>query len=147
MGLSIQIRNIYNSQWQLIIIQSPCIKDHPYLTNTLSVHTLLHFRLLKDNYMPEPHLVMLDAKNDIIWNKGRITNHRLPIQPGRWQNLERKTIWNDSSATKMTLEMNSIIFCNAHTLSKTVNTSSHSEKKPRSQKAARGKNKTKQADD
>ena len=130
MSLSIQIRSIYNSQWQLIIIQSPCLKDHRYLTNTLSVHTLLHFRLLKDNYMPEPHLEILDAKNAIIWNKGIITKHRLPIKPGRWPTIERKTIWNDSSATKMTLEMNSIIFCNAHTLSKTVNTSSHREKNP-----------------
>jgi len=74
--------------------------------------------------MPEPHLEILDAKNTIICNKVRITKHRLPIQPGRWQNIERKTIWNDSSATQMILEMNSIIFCNTHTLSKTVNTPS-----------------------
>ena len=39
--------------------------------------------------MPEPYLEILDAKKDIILCKFRTTNHRLPIELGRWQNIER----------------------------------------------------------
>jgi hypothetical protein len=39
--------------------------------------------------MPEPYLEILDLRNTIILCKFRITNHRLPIEIGRWQNIER----------------------------------------------------------
>jgi hypothetical protein len=46
-------------------------------------------RFFKDNFMPEPYLEILDSKNAIILCKFRTTNHRLPIEIGRWQNIER----------------------------------------------------------
>ena len=49
----------------------------------------LTYRLFKDSFMPEPYLEILDAKNAIILCKFRTTNHRLPIELGRWQNIER----------------------------------------------------------
>ena len=39
--------------------------------------------------MPGPYLEILDSKNDIILCKFRTTHHRLPIEIGRWQNIER----------------------------------------------------------
>ena len=49
----------------------------------------LTYRLFKDNIMPESYLEILDSKNAIILCKFRTTNHRLPIEIGRWQNIER----------------------------------------------------------
>jgi hypothetical protein len=49
----------------------------------------LTYWLFKDNIMPESYLEILDSKNDIILCKFRTTNHRLPIDIGRWQNIER----------------------------------------------------------
>ena len=43
----------------------------------------------KDKCMPDPYLDIVDSKNAIILCKFRTTNHRLPIELGRWQNIER----------------------------------------------------------
>ena len=42
--------------------------------------------------MPEPYLDIVDSKYAIILCEFRITNHRLPIELGRWQNIERNNM-------------------------------------------------------
>jgi hypothetical protein len=73
--------------------------------------------------MPEPYLDIVDSKNAIMLCKFRTTNHRLPIEIGRWQNIERNNRICLLCDTKP-LEMHFIIFYNVHTLCKTVRTSS-----------------------
>ena len=71
------------------------------------------------------YLEIFDSKNAIVLCKFRTTNHRLPIEIGRWQNIERnnrKCLLCDTNT--MALEMNFIIFYDVDTLSKTIRTSS-----------------------
>ena len=50
------------------------------------------YRLFKENFEFETYLDIFSDKNRIISCKFRTCNHRLPIEIGRWQNIDRSDI-------------------------------------------------------
>ena len=50
----------------------------------------INYRLFKDTLELEKYFNILDKKNYIIFCKFRTINHKLPIETGRWQNIERQ---------------------------------------------------------
>ena len=49
----------------------------------------LSYRLLKSNFRFEKYLDVLNDKNRFTFCRFRTSNHRLPIEVGRWTNVER----------------------------------------------------------
>jgi hypothetical protein len=47
------------------------------------------YRLFKENFEFETYLDILSDKDRITLCKFRTCNHRLPIEIGRWQNVDR----------------------------------------------------------
>ena len=50
----------------------------------------INYRIFKDTFGFEDYFNILDENDFLIFCKFRTANHRLPIECGRWQNLERE---------------------------------------------------------
>ena len=72
----------------------------------------LNYRIFKDDFKFENYLDILDYKNRVCLCRFRTCNHRLPIETGRWYNLERKDrICNLCLENKMGDEFHYILEC------------------------------------
>ena len=49
----------------------------------------LNYRLFKTTFILEKYITELSLKSAITLAKFRTTNHKLPIEKGRWENIER----------------------------------------------------------
>lgn len=50
----------------------------------------LNYRIYKEDYKLEDYFKILDDKNIITFCRFRTLNHKLPIESGRWQNINRE---------------------------------------------------------
>ena len=49
----------------------------------------LTYQIFKTELKLEPYLINLSQKSKVCFTKFRTSNHRLPIETGRWNNIER----------------------------------------------------------
>jgi hypothetical protein len=49
-----------------------------------------HYRIYKDNLVFESYLNILNDKDILTLSKFRTTNHKLPVENGRWKNIARE---------------------------------------------------------
>jgi hypothetical protein len=47
----------------------------------------LNYRIYKDNLVFENYLNILNGKDILTLSKFRTTNHKLPVENGRWKNI------------------------------------------------------------
>jgi hypothetical protein len=50
----------------------------------------LNYRIYKDNLVFENYLNILNDKDILTLSKFRTTNHKLPVEKGRWKNIARE---------------------------------------------------------
>ena len=50
----------------------------------------LNYRIYKDNLVFENYLNILNDKDNLTLSKFRTTNHKLPVENGRWKNIARE---------------------------------------------------------
>jgi hypothetical protein len=50
----------------------------------------LNYRIHKDNLVFENYLNILNDKDILTLSKFRTTNHKLPVENGRWKNIARE---------------------------------------------------------
>jgi hypothetical protein len=50
----------------------------------------LNYRIYKDNLVFENYLNILNDKDNLTISKFRTTNHKLPVENGRWKNIARE---------------------------------------------------------
>ena len=51
----------------------------------------VNYRIFKENFRFEKYFDILDTNDSIVLCKFRTTNHKLPIEIGRWNNIERSS--------------------------------------------------------
>ena len=72
----------------------------------------LNYRIYKDNLVFENYLNILNDKDNLTLSKFRTTNHKLPVENGRWKNIARENRICPLNVIMEKLEMNFIIYLN-----------------------------------
>ena len=71
----------------------------------------INYRIFKDTFGFEDYFNILDEKDFFLVCKFRTVNHRLPIECGRWQNLERENRKCNSCNSDIGDEFHYILKC------------------------------------
>jgi hypothetical protein len=61
-----------------------------------SVHNspkAFNYRILKTDFKFEEYFNILYEQNSLLLCKFRTTNHKLPIERGRWSNISKESNW------------------------------------------------------
>ena len=81
-----------NKTWLVSAVRQK-LKDI-FITNWLSTvsnsSSGFNYRILKNSFCFEPYLVSLPTKQRKFFMQIRTRNHRLPIETGRWQKIQRE---------------------------------------------------------
>ena len=85
-------QNNINTKWlSLAIKQNLCDQfQQKWRSDIEDSSKGVHYRLFKDNLEFEPYLDLLEDKDRKLLCKLRTSNHRLPIETGRWFGIERE---------------------------------------------------------
>ena len=85
-------QNFINDKWLKEKIKQ-CLSDQFQQSWNNDLQTCpkaINYRIFKDSFGFENYLNILEEKNLFIFSKFRMVNHALPIERGRWQNIERE---------------------------------------------------------
>ena len=74
MKIQQRLKDQYLQQWHSLVFDSP---------------KSVFYRIIKEDFCLEPYLKLLLSKHRVQLAKFRTTNHRLPIETGRWQKIDR----------------------------------------------------------
>ena len=92
-GLSYIWRDQYflNVTWLKLLVKT-CLQDQfkqTWYSNIQNRCKTLNYRLFKDNFCFEKYFDILDNRDIFTFCRFRTTNHKLPIEYGRWGNIQR----------------------------------------------------------
>ena len=80
-----------NKKWLVCVVRQK-LKDifiiH-WLSQIENSSSGINYRIFKTNFGFEQYLVSLPIKQQILFMQIRTRNHRLPIETGRWQRIQR----------------------------------------------------------
>ena len=83
--------NIHNSDWLCNEIKKrlQCQYLHKWNTEIQTSSKSINYRIFKTNFVTEFYITHLQPKFYIPLARFRTTNNRLPVERGRWENVER----------------------------------------------------------
>ena len=73
--VSRNLKDQFEQNWHLLLEESP---------------KAVNYKVFKDSFSSEAYLDILDNKNLVEFCRFRTTNHKLPIEAGRWLNTSRQ---------------------------------------------------------
>lgn len=85
-------QNFMSSTWLKLTIKT-CLQDQYKQTwhaNVQNSPVTLNYRIFKESFELEKYFDILDKKDMYTLCKFRMLNHKLPIETGRWNNIQRE---------------------------------------------------------